>query len=160
MRYKSPARKCEFSGCDRPHKAKGYCRSHWEQSKRGSVLHEIRPCRYRGNPRYEKCGVDGCAAAPVGKGFCYTHYYVLYKHGLDPKTFDRIVKAQGGGCAICGGADTRKGMRLSVDHCHKSGAFRGALCTNCNQGLGKFFDRVELLERAIAYLTREVRKVA
>jgi len=118
----------------------------------GKEPHEIRPCRYRGNPKYERCSVAECSETPVAKGFCYTHYYVLYKHGVDPDKFNEALKSQGGVCAICGGNEPRKGARLALDHCHKTGIFRGALCSNCNMGLGKFFDRIDLLEKAAEYL--------
>jgi hypothetical protein len=39
-----------------------------------------------------------------------------------------------------------------VDHCHKTGEFRGILCTNCNNGLGRFKDSPELLSKAAKYL--------
>jgi ssDNA-binding Zn-finger/Zn-ribbon topoisomerase 1 len=40
----------------------------------------------------------------------------------------------------------------ALDHNHDSKTFRGWLCNNCNIGLGKFYDKVENLERAITYL--------
>lgn len=53
-----------------------------------------------------------------------------------------------GECVICG----NDGPRLAVDHDHGSGAIRGLLCMNCNQGLGKFKDDPQLLEFARIYL--------
>jgi hypothetical protein len=41
---------------------------------------------------------------------------------------------------------------LAVDHCHVTGKIRGLLCINCNQDLGKFMDREELLDKAKNYL--------
>lgn len=32
---------CEFDGCGRPHLAKGLCRPHWMQSRRGIALHPV-----------------------------------------------------------------------------------------------------------------------
>jgi hypothetical protein len=56
-------------------------------------------------------------------------------------------------CAICFLKDSNKRTKgLCVDHCHDTKQVRGLLCTNCNQGLGKFFDNEELLRNAIAYL--------
>jgi hypothetical protein len=50
-------------------------------------------------------------------------------------------------CELCGCTG-----KMHFDHDPKKGEFRGWLCVNCNQGLGKFFDDTELLRRAIAYL--------
>jgi hypothetical protein len=69
------------------------------------------------------------------------------KYGIELEEFEALVKAQDGKCFIC---DTES--RLMPDHCHVSGKFRGALCNNCNTGLGKFKDNVEVLQRAINYL--------
>ena len=40
-----------------------------------------------------------------------------------------------------------------LDHDHVTGAFRGFICDSCNTGMGKFRDNVELLKKAITYLT-------
>lgn len=39
-----------------------------------------------------------------------------------------------------------------MDHCHRTGVFRGWLCGRCNRGLGLLGDTHEALERAAAYL--------
>lgn len=57
-------------------------------------------------------------------------------------------------CECCGGSATGKGS-LHLDHCHKTGKFRGWLCHRCNFGLGHFFDDPERLKLAIKYLLRE-----
>jgi len=41
-----------------------------------------------------------------------------------------------------------------LDHDHKTGDFRGWLCRNCNQGIGKLGDNTEGLQRAINYLNK------
>lgn len=51
-------------------------------------------------------------------------------------------------CIICGVS----GVTLSVDHNHSSGRVRGALCINCNFGIGHFKDRPDLLRLAALYL--------
>jgi hypothetical protein len=58
------------------------------------------------------------------------------------------LKKQKNLCAIC-----RKKRDLVVDHCHKKLKVRGLLCHNCNVALGKFFDDVVILKRAIKYLS-------
>lgn len=75
----------------------------------------------------------------------------LKQWGLSIDDYERLVKAQGGGCAICK-KPCSSGRKLAVDHDHKTGRIRGLLCSNCNLGLGKFFDNKELLRKAISYL--------
>ena len=42
-----------------------------------------------------------------------------------------------------------------MDHDHKTKEFRGWLCHKCNRGLGTFDDNIDMLLRAINYLSRE-----
>lgn len=58
------------------------------------------------------------------------------------------LKKESGGCNLCGSK-----KELVIDHCHTSRKIRGVLCHNCNHGLGKFKDDVNLLKKAIEYLT-------
>ena len=41
-----------------------------------------------------------------------------------------------------------------LDHDHKTGAFRGWLCDNCNWAIGRLGDTLEHVEAAAAYLRR------
>lgn len=61
--------------------------------------------------------------------------------------WNRLYIKQGGKCALGHKVDV-----LHVDHCHTTGKVGGLLCYNCNDGLGRFKDSVETLEKAIAYL--------
>jgi hypothetical protein len=54
------------------------------------------------------------------------------------------------GCMICGREATH------IDHNHRTNKVRGALCNNCNTGLGMFQDSPKLLLWAAAYLNEEV----
>jgi hypothetical protein len=53
--------------------------------------------------------------------------------GVTDAEYDRLLAAQGGGCAICG--NPPKTRRLHVDHDHKTGRVRGLLCHRCNRAL-------------------------
>jgi hypothetical protein len=77
-------------------------------------------------------------------------------YGLTPESFDAMLHAQGGGCAICGAKqiDGKQGTRMVVDHCHSTNQIRGILCDLCNTALGKFEDNVGLLKNAINYLSK------
>jgi hypothetical protein len=45
-------------------------------------------------------------------------------------------------------------LKAHWDHDHKTGLFRGWLCSGCNTGLGMFRDNPESLRRAALYLER------
>jgi hypothetical protein len=49
---------------------------------------------------------------------------------------------------------TKKTVRLSQDHDHKTGKNRGFLCNNCNAALGYFKDSLLVMGAAIEYLRR------
>jgi len=64
-----------------------------------------------------------------------------------------------GKCHICGSVPdpkhTSKTQRsLHIDHDHTTGRVRGALCSSCNFGLGKFKDSQELLRLVQEYLEK------
>lgn len=81
---------------------------------------------------------------------------LMREFGISSKIFDQMVQAQGGGCAVCGtpvgSMRNGKPLRLAVDHDHHTGAVRGILCSNCNNGLGRFKDDPDLLRRAAEYI--------
>ena len=85
-------------------------------------------------------------------------YLRWYKFGVDQEMYDEMVAEQDNCCAICGEhasvpKDRWDGTsELQIDHCHKTGLVRGLLCTQCNNGLGRFKDNIENLKKAIWYL--------
>lgn len=79
-------------------------------------------------------------------------YTIERKYGIDLVTYQRLLEGQDGRCAIC--QNRPKKQRLAVDHNHKTKEVRGLLCGRCNYRLlGSAHEKVELLQRAIAYLT-------
>lgn len=62
--------------------------------------------------------------------------------------WDALFQKQSGKCAIC----EKSKKLLHVDHCHTTNVVRGLLCYNCNNGLGRFKDCIDYLNRALAYL--------
>lgn len=72
--------------------------------------------------------------------------------------YNNLLKKQDYTCAICRQVEIRKIdnklVVLSVDHNHKTGKIRGLLCSNCNNGLGRFRDNINTLQNAIEYLKR------
>lgn len=43
---------------------------------------------------------------------------------------------------------------LCLDHCHKTGTFRGWLCNKCNRGVGHLGDSIIGVQRALDYLVK------
>ena len=73
----------------------------------------------------------------------------LYMHGMTQEDHNALLKKQKNRCAIC-----RKKFRKTphIDHSHKTGSNRGLLCDDCNLGLGRFKDSIEILKSTIKYL--------
>lgn len=62
--------------------------------------------------------------------------YLQSTYGITLKEYQRLLEAQGGGCAICGGLSG--GKNLAVDHNHKSGNVRGLLCKRHNSAIARW----------------------
>lgn len=81
------------------------------------------------------------------------NYRRNYKFGMTVELYDALHALQGEVCAICRGLPTRT-EHLHVDHDHATHEIRGLLCDNCNLGLGKLKDSLQILEAAVAYLKK------
>lgn len=68
---------------------------------------------------------------------------------ITKEDFEKMITDQDYKCKIC-----KKEINYSahVDHCHKTQKVRGLLCRPCNQGLGFFYDDINLLNNAINYI--------
>jgi hypothetical protein len=84
--------------------------------------------------------------------------YLLRRFEISMDDYNRMLEAQGGVCAICKHPETHKRngklKAMAVDHSHKTGAIRGLLCCDCNTGIGKLKDSVNVLSNAIEYLRK------
>jgi Recombination endonuclease VII len=80
------------------------------------------------------------------------------KYGISPEEHERLFVQQRGVCAICLRSETAmdkrtgKARELAVDHDHTTGAVRGLLCSNCNNGIGLLAESPDILRRAAEYL--------
>ncbi len=90
------------------------------------------------------------------------HRKTGWKHKLDKnygigasKYYDKKFVDQNGVCEICGKTDVTK-QKLSLDHNHKTGQWRGLLCKKCNTALGVLHadETLELLHTAIKYMEK------
>ena len=57
-------------------------------------------------------------------------------------------------CDCCGWHVSEVKRDFHLDHCYKTGRFRGWLCPQCNRGIGNLGESVEGLEKAISYLRK------
>ena len=77
--------------------------------------------------------------------------------GLDPDEIEAHFLAHNGLCDSCGRGpeeSVQPKKRLSIDHDHKTGKFRGLLCADCNLIIGLAHENVKQLLGAVAYLER------
>lgn len=87
-------------------------------------------------------------------------YKLKVNYGLTLDEYNSMLEDQDGVCAICNTVETAKSnagyiKNLAVDHCHKTGKVRGLLCQDCNIGIGKLKDDINLLKKAEEYLRRD-----
>lgn len=75
-----------------------------------------------------------------------------WNYNLTLGQINEQFEAQHRQCAIC-----KKLMnKPRIDHCHKTKAFRGILCHNCNVILGLAHDSPEILRNAAIYLEKKI----
>lgn len=70
-------RVCSFASCERPVKARDYCRAHYESLMAGQVLRPI------GRRERLPCSMADCSAISSARGLCTKHYTRWHRHG-DP----------------------------------------------------------------------------
>lgn len=142
-----------------PEENKEYMRQYYEENKEKwqeyaddykEEKNRRRRERYANDPEYRK----KCLEASKNRSKrSRINTRLKSSFGIDIEDYEKMLEDQNGVCAICGAkhADVRK-HRLHVDHCHETEQVRGLLCSNCNMGLGKFQDDLQLLKNAVAYL--------
>lgn len=79
-------KQCSFEGCDKKHRAKGYCGGHRAQMLRGGILKPLR------RPM-TKCSFNECERPHFSKGYCRNHYY-QFKNGSELKSITRSRQSQ------------------------------------------------------------------
>ncbi len=82
-----------------------------------------------------------------------------HKYGIDLDAYEEMLRKQNGVCLICGKSETKKTRyggisTLHVDHDHITGRIRGLLCHKCNCAIGMFCEDIQILEKAIKYLSQ------
>lgn len=81
------------------------------------------------------------------------------RFGITLEDYNQMMAEQKGVCKICGFPETKldhrtkQPRRLAVDHCHKTGRVRALLCSDCNTAIGLLKEDVELMRKAIEYVS-------
>jgi hypothetical protein len=151
------ARICSVPDCGRRHKSGGLCSQHVRHLKKYGELRKIKEYNLVG-----PCGIKGCEEPSIAKLRCNKHLqssYNLARFSLSLEDFVGMMESQGGGCAICGGANAN-GKALSVDHDHAcctgdrscGECVRGLLCSSCNFAVGYMRDDPARLRAAATYI--------
>jgi hypothetical protein len=166
---------CSVDGCGHSIASRGWCNAHYQRWKRyGDVLadrvvrariecdgvnrrcqtcREVKPVAEFGSLKRSNSG--SCLDCRVSKERAKVY-------GLPVGGYERMLKEQGGVCAICGQPPSGRHRNLSVDHDHSccpgkrscGKCVRGLLCSPCNIALGGFQDDQARLLRAVEYLRR------
>ena len=172
---------CSFEGCTNTTTggAKGLCRGHYRQRNLGRDLEPLPD--WNDNDARDEQGRKCCASCrewlPVDSfhadasrkdgrqtrcPVCIRSQMLLNTYGVTLTRYNEMLASQSGGCAICGASESPDESSLAVDHNHaccpgrKSCGFcvRGLLCRPCNQGLGSFRDRADLMRSAVTYIEK------
>lgn len=89
-------------------------------------------------------------AASGGKRLADRKSHLKRKFGLTLEQYNAMLARQRGCCAIC--RRPPRNIALHVDHDHVTGAIRGLLCFQCNNGLADLQEDPGLLAKAASYL--------
>lgn len=76
--------------------------------------------------------------------------FLKQKYNLTLSDYAKLLKSQGGCCALCGRKPGK--TPLHVDHCHETQRIRGLLCHQCNWYLGTIDADRGILERIKEYI--------
>jgi hypothetical protein len=74
-------------------------------------------------------------------------YHLSQRYRMRHEDVEKMVAAQHGLCVVCWGRPPEH-----VDHCHRTGDVRYALCLPCNAGIGQFRDDPAVVWRALSYV--------
>jgi hypothetical protein len=158
---------CAEPACGRETVGQGWCSTHYARYVKAPQARERRlaakagrQCAQCGRPipvsrrsRALFCSLECKVAETAASGKQREASLRAYYKRSYNLTLEQVAAMRAGGCAICGATEGggRHGQ-LHIDHCHATGRVRGALCHDCNNGLGRFRDDPALLRAAAAYL--------
>lgn len=130
----------------------------WKKANRDRVNEQVKQDR-KINPEKYKCWQQKHMEK---EGELHPMKAAARRRKITLEHYQDLIAQQNNKCAICNREETRmhngKVTRLCIDHCHDSGKVRGLLCHACNTAIGKFEDRIDLLNNAILYLKSQGEK--
>lgn len=131
--------------------------SKWRKENREHLLEYTRNYVKKNAVRIRELRRIGYAKDPSKKIAAATAYkkrnpesHVAWLRGISRERA-RLLRLSS--CEICGKKGTKE-KPLHIDHCHKSGKCRGALCRHCNFAIGFLNEDIGRLKSAIIYLKR------
>jgi hypothetical protein len=74
------------------------------------------------------------------------------RYGISLEEYRQRLEAQRRCCPICLKHESVLNVKMSVDHCHKTGKVRGLLCNPCNTALGFIKEDAEAAIRLAEYI--------
>jgi 5-methylcytosine-specific restriction endonuclease McrA len=80
-------------------------------------------------------------------------------YGVSPEDYEAMMLEQERSCGICKRPFEGMASRsIHIDHDHQTGAVRGILCQNCNNGAALLLDNPDLILEACCYIARAKNK--
>lgn len=78
------------------------------------------------------------------------YYHLKKKYNLTKEEYEEICDENN----ICDLCKRKYFGTLHIDHCHKTGKVRGAICNSCNLGIGLLGDGSDSIKLALEYLEK------
>lgn len=156
MTKRNPDAICRAKGCTELVNSLGWCKSHYDMRRMSDPEKRERnrqKCREWYQAHRAEAKVKNAARYQTDKAR-RAAVEREKKFGISQAAFDALLLAQSGRCAICRSDKAGGRGGFAVDHCHITGRVRGLLCTNCNNGLGRFKDDPDRLIAAADYLRK------
>jgi len=149
--------KCHYCGYEfnqriSEHKfCKRQCKEAYRRKGRGKLPDEEKAIRQELKAKYER---KYFKPNRIKNKYQMSLYYKK-KFNLTLKQVEELRKNHSGVCDICGTNKPGGGFGIfHIDHIKGTKIIRGLLCNNCNVGIGWLKHDINILQRAIEYLSR------
>jgi hypothetical protein len=140
---------------------------HRDKSKKDGYDSSCKLCeKLRGKALYDlakennKCVEKGCTDSPhENTTRCFVHRekdrwrHIKWRFGLTKEQWEAKLIEQDNKCSACD-VLFLSDSKICVDHCHVTNNIRGLIHDDCNVGLGRAKDSIEILRNWITYLEK------